>query len=298
MLFIREFIVRKHERGLLFRNGDFERFLAPAVHRFFDPQRRLTVERFDLTQPKFEHRLLDYFVRWRPAAVEELFRHVETGPAEIAVIYRNGHPWTCVAPEQRALFWKGVVDVNVELIDIERDIVVPRRIVQTLLVDLQSRRASAFESAVYVREVPESHVGLLYIEGRLERELPPGVHAFWKVGRNVVVEILDARVKALEVGEQELLTKDKASLRVYLNASYRFADALLTMRTVRDPVDFLYREIQRVLRNAVAHRSLAALLEDKSAIDKDVFENVQRKFAPLGIDIRDIGVNELAPVIP
>ena len=296
MLFIREFVVRKHERGLLFRDGDFERFLQPAVHRFFDPTRRLDVERFDLTQPKFEHRLLDYFVRWRPAAVEELFRHVETGPAEIAVIYRNGHPWTYVAPEQRALFWKGVVDVSVELIDIEGEIAVPRRIVQTLLVDLQARRTSAFESAVYVREVPESHVGVLYLEGKLVCELPPGVHAFWKIGRSVAIEVLDARVKALEVGEQDLLTKDKASLRVYLNASYRFADALLTMRTVRDPIDFLYKEIQQVLRSAVARRSLAALLEDKGAIDKDVFERVQRKFAPLGIDVRDVDVNELAPV--
>ena len=64
MLFIREFTVRKHERGILLRNGDFERFLAPAVYRFFDPHRRLEVERFDLTQPAFEHRLADYLTAW------------------------------------------------------------------------------------------------------------------------------------------------------------------------------------------------------------------------------------------
>jgi hypothetical protein len=297
VLFIREFVVRKHERGLLYRNGDFQRFLAAGIYRFFDPRKRVEVERFDLSQPEFEHRLLDYLVRWHPEAVEDLFVRVETGAGEIAIVYRNGHPWTFVAPERRALFWKGVVHVRAELVDIEAEPAVPRRIVQVLLADLQARRLSPFERAIYVREVPEAHVGLLYVEGRLVGELAPGVHAFWQIGRNIAIEVLDARVKALEVGEQEILTKDHASLRIYLNASYRFADALLTMRSVRDPIDFLYREIQQGLRAAVGRRSLDTLLEDKSAIDRDVFECVQRKFAPLGIDIRDVGINELARVV-
>lgn len=296
MLFTREFTVRKHERGILFRNGDFERFLAPAVYRFFDPRKRLDVERFDLTQPAFEHRLLDYLVRWQPEAVEDLFLRVETGAGEIAVVYRNGHPWTFVAPERRALFWKGVVHVKAELTDITTDVAVPRRIAQACITERQTRRASAFDAAIFVREVPEAHVGLLYVDGRLVRELAPGVHAFWKIGRNVAVELVDLRVKALEVSEQDLLTKDKASLRVHLNASYRFNDVQLTVRNVRDPVDFLYKEIQLGLRSAVAKRSLDALLEHKSSLDRDVFTRVHDKLAALGIDLREIGVNELARI--
>lgn len=296
MLFVREFTVRKHERGLLFRNGDFERFLAPAVYRFFDPQRRLEVERFDLSEPTFEHRLLDYLVRWHPESVEDLFLRVETLAHQVAVIYRNGHPWTVVAPERRALFWKGVVHVKAELVDIATEIAVAPRIVRTIVANLQARRASAFDGAVLVREIPEAHVGLLYVDGQLVRELPPGVHGFWRFGRHVSVELVDLRVKALEVGEHELLTKDRACLRVYLNASYRFANAPLTVRTVHDPMDFLDREIRQGLRTAVAKRSLEAVLDDKAAIDKDVFQRVHRKFAALGIDVRDIGVNELVRI--
>jgi SPFH domain / Band 7 family len=296
MLFTREFTVRKHERGILFRNGDFQRFLAPAVYRFFDPKKRLDVERFDLTEPAFEHRLLDYLVRWQPEAVEDLFLRVETGAGEIAVVYRNGHPWTFVAPERRALFWKGVVHIKAELIDVTIDVAVPQRIAQACITERQTRRASAFDAAIFVREVPEAHVGLLYVDGRLVRELAPGVHAFWKIGRNLCVELVDLRVKALEVSEQELLTKDKASLRVHLNASYRFHDVQLTVRNVRDPVDFLYKEIQLGLRSAVAKRSLDALLEHKSSLDRDVFTRVHDKLAALGIDLREIGVNELARI--
>ena len=296
MLFIREFTVRKHERGILFRNGDFQRFLAPAVYRFFDPAERIEVERFDLTDARFEHRLLDYLVRWQPEAVEDLFLRVETGAGQIAVVYRNGHPWTFVAPERRALFWKGVVHVKSELVDVANDIVVPRRIAQHCLTERQALRTSAFDAAIFVREVPEAHAGLLFVDGQLVRELAPGVHAFWKIGRNLRVELVDLRVKALEVSEQELITKDKASLRVHLNASYRFRDVQLTLKSVRDPVEFLYREIQLGLRSAVAKRSLDALLEHKGSIDRDIFARVHDKLAALGIDLREIGVNELARI--
>jgi regulator of protease activity HflC (stomatin/prohibitin superfamily) len=296
VLFFREFTVRKHERGILLRNGDFERFLAPAVYRFFDPQRRLAVERFDLTEPKFEHRLVDYLVRWQPEAVEDQFLSVETGAGQIAVIYRNGHPWTFVAPERRALYWKGVVRVTAELIDVAANLVVPRRIAQSCITERQAKRSSAFDSAVVVREIPEAHVGLLFVDGQLVRELDPGVHAFWKIGRNLRIELVDLRVKALEVSEQELLTKDKESLRVNLNASYRFRDVQLTVRSVRDPVEFLYKEIQLGLRSAVAKRSLDALLEHKGSLDRDVFARVHDKLAALGIDLTEIGVNELARI--
>jgi hypothetical protein len=296
VLFIREFTVRKHERAILLRNGDFQRFLAPAVYRFFDPNKRIEVERFDLTEARFEHRLSDYLMRWQPEAVDDLFLRVETGAGEIAVIYRNGHPWTFVAPERRALFWKGVVHVKAEHIDVASELDVPRRIAQLCIGERQALRTSAFDAAILVREVPEAHVGLLFVDGRLVRELAPGVHAFWKIGRNLRVDLVDLRVKALEVSEQELFTKDKEGLRVHVNASYSFRDVQLTVRSVRDPVDFLYKEIQLGLRSAVAKRSLGALLEHKGSIDRDVFARVHDKLAALGIDLREIGVNELARI--
>ena len=35
-MFTSKFIVRKHERGLLFKDGDFLRFLAPGTYRFWN----------------------------------------------------------------------------------------------------------------------------------------------------------------------------------------------------------------------------------------------------------------------
>jgi hypothetical protein len=174
MLFVREFTVRKHERGLLFKNGDFVRFLAPKTYRFFDPLERIEVERYDISQPAFEHRLLDFLVRQYPDEIDSLFLRVETCAHQIAVVYKNGHPWTVVAPERRALFWKGVQHVKAEVVDVAECVPIVPRIVQALAA-AGPPAAAAPEPAVSLHAAPEAHWTLMYVHKELIVDLRPGV---------------------------------------------------------------------------------------------------------------------------
>ena len=86
MWFIQKFVVRKHERGLLFKDGDFIKFLAPGIYRFNDWKRRYAVERFDLSVAAFAHRLIDYLVEAERAEIDRLFHVVETNADEVALV--------------------------------------------------------------------------------------------------------------------------------------------------------------------------------------------------------------------
>jgi hypothetical protein len=77
MFIVRKFLVRKHERALLFKNGDFVRFLTPGAHYELDPLKRLSVQLFDIAAPLFEHRLADFFVKEYAADVARLFTVIE-----------------------------------------------------------------------------------------------------------------------------------------------------------------------------------------------------------------------------
>jgi hypothetical protein len=293
MLFLREFVVRKHERGLLFKNGDFERFLAPSTYRFFDPRKRVEVERYDVSRPAFEHRLVDFLVRWYPEEVESIFVKVETDPGQVAVIYENGRPSSVLGPDRRALYWKGVVRVTAQMIDISTDFALAPRLKKAIVGDFGAGSPSAFEQAVIVREIPEAHLGLLYVDGRLADELGPGVHAFWKFNRRLAATVIDLRLKTLEIGGLAVRTRDHVGLRVDLSASYRFADARKAFTAAEDPLDGLSREIRLGLRVAVGARTLDQLLEDKRAAERAVLEHVRRKAAETGIDVRDVDVQDI-----
>ena len=298
MWLFQKFIVRKHERGLLFKDGDFVRFLEPGTYRFTELPSRHDVESFDLTVPAFVHPLVDYLVDAESEQVERLFTVVETASEEVAVVYYNERLAEVVGPAERRLYWKGPVTVRVERFDLGEGLAIGPKLAKNVMTaiggaeEIGSLRLRV-RRTVHAQEVPDGHVGLLYVEGELTASLAPGLRAFWAFGPSVRIDVVDMRIKTLEVQGQEILTRDKVSLRINLTATYRFEDAEKAMRAAKDPLDHLYKEIQFGLRAAVGTRTLDALLEDKSAIDRVVAERVGPRFAEIGIAVDSIGVKDI-----
>ena len=292
-MFYTKFIVRKHERALLFRDGDFVKFLEPGVYRFGTLLHRYTVERFDITEPIFGHRLQDFLIETYPAEVERHFDVVATNETEIAVIYHNDRVTLVMAPASRHLFTKGVHTIRVERFEIVETLDVDERLAKRLQAGNDPMLKAIADKAIYSRVVPEGHVGLLYVDGELTRSLAPGFHAFFAVERGVSVELFDTRVQTLEVSGQEILTKDKVSLRINLTATYQLTDVEKAIRETKDPLDHLYKEVQFGLRGAVGTRTLDALLEDKAAIDTSVADHLEEHFEAIGITVKSVGVKDI-----
>ena len=292
-MFYKKFNVLKHERALLFRDGDFVKFLEPGVHRFVTVLHTFTVERIDITVPVFGHRLQDFLIEKYPRQVERFFDVVATGENEIAVVYHNDRVTLVMAPATRKLFTKGVHRLRVERFEIVDTLDVDERLAKRLLAGNDPMLKSIADEVVYSRVVPEGHVGLLYVDGELTRTLAPGFHAFFAVERGVGVELYDTRVQTLEVSGQEILTKDKVSLRINLTATYQLTDVEKEVRATKDPLDHLYKEVQFCLRGAVGTRTLDALLEDKAAIDTSVAGHLDEHFEEIGITVKSVGVKDI-----
>jgi len=292
-MFYVKYIVRKHERALLFRDGDFVKFLEPGVHRIVDLMHKFTIERFDITVPVFGHRLQDFLIEEYPRQVGRYFDVVTTGANEIAVVYHNDRVTLIMAPATRHLFTKGVHKIRVERYGIVDKLDVDPRLAKRLLAGNDPMLKAVADKAIYARIVPEGHVGLLYIDGELARSLTPGFHAFFAVEREVSVELYDTRVQTLEVSGQEILTKDKVSLRINLTATYQLTDVEKAVRETKDPLDHLYKEVQFGLRGAVGTRTLDALLEDKAVIDQSVADHLKARFEAIGVTVKSVGVKDI-----
>ena len=55
--------IRKHERGILFRDREFERILRPGRHLFLDPLWRVRVDVVSVRAPWFDHAELEVIAR-------------------------------------------------------------------------------------------------------------------------------------------------------------------------------------------------------------------------------------------
>ena len=104
------------------------------------------------------------------------------------------------------------------------------------------------------------------------------------------------RLQVLEVAGQEILTRDKVSLRVNLTAGYRITDVLTAFARQAKPVDFLYKELQFGLRAAVGTRTLDELLENKTVIDDVVNTHIRRRVEDaggFGLEVESVGVKDI-----
>ncbi|MEM8984560.1 MAG: slipin family protein [Pseudomonadota bacterium] len=292
-MFMIKFIVRQHERALLFRDGDFVKFLEPGVHRRVTVLHNYTVERFDLTVPIFGHRLQDFLIEKYPDEVARYFDVVATNANEIAFVYHDERMTLVMAPATRKLFTKGVKQIRVERFEIVETLDVDPRLAKRLVAGNDATLKAIADKAIYARTVPPGHAGLLTVDGELVRTLKPGFHAFFKVERDVAVELYDTRLRTLEVSGQEILTKDKVSLRINVTATYQLKDVEKAVRATKDPLDHLYKEVQFGLRGAVGTRTLDALLEDKAVIDRIVGEHLQAPFDEIGITVKSVGVKDI-----
>jgi len=221
------------------------------------------------------------------------FVRVELGENQVGLRFENGVLVDVLAPATRRLYWKGLVDVRVEVIDITSSAEVPAAIAARLVQTQLRPRAVANLAGVLQVQVPETGSGLLWIDGRIERLLPPGSYAFWKFNRNVSVELVDLRLQAAEVSGQEILTRDKVALRLNLSATWRYTDVLKAWTQLQKPADHLYRELQFGLRAAVGTRTLDELLENKAVIDEVVTAQVKTRLAGFGLALEGVGVKDI-----
>lgn len=293
MLVFRRFVVRQHERGLLFRDGDFSRLLMPGRYYLFDPLLRLSLETFDLHHPEFQHRLMDYFLAEQAELVAEHFLPVFTGEQQLALVRKHGQLVGVLGPGTRLLYWKGPVPVQVERVELAAGDAVPLELARWLSERDASTPYLHPQQALLYQVVPDHHLGLLVEDGQVIRTLNPGPHAFWRPGRRLSVELVDTRIQTLEVSGQEILSRDKVSLRINLSATYRFTDVLRVRANLPRAEEFLYRELQFGLRAAVGTRSLDQLLESKHDIDQGVFEHMQQRTRDLGILVETVGVKDM-----
>jgi regulator of protease activity HflC (stomatin/prohibitin superfamily) len=284
-LFTLSVTVRDGERALVTRDGRFEQVLEPGRHKLFDPARRIAVEQFNVVRAEFPADRYAVLKAARPDLATELFELVEPRSGELAIVSLDGRPLHLVGPWQSRAFWKVATRVEVERIDVASDPkVAPRHLAMVNRAHNQ-----------YLAEtVVENHeAGLLYVEGRLVERLAAGRHAYWTVDRKLEVKRVDLRPQLLEITAQEMLTKDRVSLRVTLTAFRRIVDPERVAATVADVDAWLYRLVQFAIREAVAARTLDEVLAAKNALDAELRAFVRERVAEAGLEVTELGVKDV-----
>lgn len=293
MLGLKRITIKKNERGLLLRNGDFERVLQPGRHWIYSLGAQVRIETFAMEQAAFTHGLADYLMAKEPEVVAQEFVQVALTDVQVGLRYENNVLVEVLAPATRKLYWKGLNDVRVDVVDITANVKLTTELVANLSQTQLRQRSVVGMAGVLMVQVPDYHVGVLSVDGKQKELLGAGVYGFWRYNHQVQVECVDLRSQALEISGQDILTKDKVGLRLNLSATWRYDDVCKAFANTAKPSELVYRELQFGLRAAVGTRTLDELLEDKASIDAIVKDFAAQKLLASGITLEGLGVKDI-----
>lgn len=291
-MIMKRIVIAQHERGLVLRDKKINEILMPGIYwRWnFGP----SIEVLDTSKSEISNdailRLLDSQADNDLQLIEQHFYVVELSETELALVYQRKALRQVLKSGTRHIYWKDTNGLEIKLVDTKEDYRVDKS-----LVNILAKRSGivGLLDQVYATEVGSKQLGLLWVDGELVDALPAGLHAFWKTNRSIKVEHMELRLQNLEIAGQEILTRDKVSLRINLSASYQISDALRARLQLKDYEDYLYRQLQFALREAVGTKTLDSLLADKEALNGELFRSVVKQMAEYGIKVASVGVKDI-----
>ncbi len=78
----------------------------------------LEVEKHNVRDLVFKSAWTDYLAKRRRELVERHFTLVETNDVQVAMVYVDHQLFKVLTPAKRLLFWRGVVDVSAEVVEL------------------------------------------------------------------------------------------------------------------------------------------------------------------------------------
>jgi regulator of protease activity HflC (stomatin/prohibitin superfamily) len=211
---------------------------------------------------------------------------VETLDSQVAVVYLDGKLARVIGPGNRVLYWRGAVAVTFDRIDVREQPEVPERLRAPLL------RLGAQSGATFA-VIEQGKRGLVYLDGRLVRELEAGTYGFWNVVSAPRIEAFEMRRQTVDVPGQEILTRDKVTVRVNISAVFEIVDVITARSGVKDVNEHLYRTLQLAVRQTLGKRTLEEVLTDKTDIDETVSAEVRREMEVYGVRVGAIAIKDI-----
>ena len=101
------------------------------------------------------------------------------------------------------------------------------------------------------------------------------------------------RQRAHDVTGQEILTRDKVSLRVNITAEYSVTDAKKAVTLVQDYSEALHRALQFAFRKTLGALTLDELLSDKVSVDAAAADHVRKEMAKIGLTVGEISLKDV-----
>jgi regulator of protease activity HflC (stomatin/prohibitin superfamily) len=144
---------------------------------------------------------------------------------------------------------------------------------------------------ISIRQVSEYERGIKFRFGKFTKIMTPG----WKIVLPIIESYkkVDIRTKAVDVPEQDAITKDNVSIRINAVIYYKVFDASKAILAVEKYQYAVGQLAQTTMRNAVGAVSLDELLSERDKISTEICNVIDKATDPWGIKVENVELKDV-----
>ena len=143
-----------------------------------------------------------------------------------------------------------------------------------------------------IRQINEYERGILFTFGKYSKVLNPGWHVILPVIQ--FYKKVDIRTKAVDVPEQETITRDNVSIRINAVIYYKVFDAGKAIVEVENFYYAVSQLAQTTMRNIVGSVTLDQLLSDREKISGEICTVIDKATDAWGIKLENVELKDVA----
>lgn len=266
--------------GLVFKNGNYIRVITEGKHWI---SFRKHVVKYDLSQPFNAPKALEILLK--DQALADLLTVVDIKDNQIVLVYENNN-FKQVLTAGRYTYWNSLIDYKFVTADLNKI---------EITENIEKAIYNKPELAKYIRifEVAAYEKAIMIVNDTFIKILDHGTYHFWRNDQTIKIAKADLRQLQLEIAGQELLTKDKATVRINFYAQYKVTDIEIALMRNKDYEKQLYIILQLALRAFVGAYTLDELLEQKETIAEAVLNDVKVQASKLGVHVLHAGMRDV-----
>lgn len=143
-----------------------------------------------------------------------------------------------------------------------------------------------------IKQINEYERGIKFTLGKFSKIMEPGWNLVFPIFQSF--KKVDIRTKAVDVPEQEAITKDNVSIRINAVLYYKIFDASKAVIAVENFNYAVSQLAQTTMRNIVGSVSLDELLSQRDKVSSEICKIVDEATDPWGIKVENVELKDVA----
>ncbi|MBU1092706.1 slipin family protein [Patescibacteria group bacterium] len=142
-----------------------------------------------------------------------------------------------------------------------------------------------------IKQINQYQQGLRFTLGKFTGLMKPGWRLVWPIIQ--FYKKVDMRVKAVDVPDQEAITKDNISVKVNAVIYYRVNQADKAILEVEDFYYAISQMAQTTMRNAIGQVDLDQLLSKRDQVSDSIRDIIDTATDPWGIKVNNVELKDI-----